>query len=173
MENEKFFWTILVAAISAVWLLVQYLRDRYATAATRSSNLIDRLLETDKILIEHADIQKYISLTSNKDEKYFLEPDILNDMNFYKAKSLAYRQINIFDEILSYTDHSNKILGILSPPAVIELDDWETYIKRKLRHPMYSAIMNTEAEIFGKSLRDFWTEHKMAIQSEPANPFVW
>jgi len=61
----------------------------------------------------------------------------------------------------------------LRPPALIEISDWETYIKIKLRHPLYRSILNNEKEIFGGSLRDFWEKNKKDIESLQVDPFMW
>jgi hypothetical protein len=172
-EVEKFYWTIVVALVSALWVAALFIRDRHSSSAERSSALVNRLLESDKLIMEHPDIQKYLSLSVTKSEEYFVSPEVLQDAAFYKAKAFAYWHINLFDEILSLAAHSRTIPPLLAPPDVIELSDWEEYIKRKCRHPLYRSILNNESEIFGAALRDFWSTRKDSISSASASPFMW
>ncbi|HWZ71151.1 MAG TPA: hypothetical protein VN326_06690 [Casimicrobiaceae bacterium] len=46
-------------------------------------------------------------------------------------------------------------------------------MKEILRHPLYRSILIRETRIFGAGLRDFWNKHRQAIESTPADPFVW
>jgi hypothetical protein len=173
METEKFYWTVVAAIVTAVWIVALFIRDRHASAAERSSTLVNRMVEIDKLLMAHPDIQKYMSLTVAKPEGYFRDPAVLQDELFYKAKSFAYLHINLFDELLSSSRHSRTGPWLLAPPRVIELSDWEEYIKRKLRHPLYRSILNNESEIFGVALRDFWSTNKKAVDASAPSPFVW
>lgn len=173
LETEKFYWTLVAAAISAVWVIALFVRDRHSSAAARSSVLIGRMLEIDKLLMEHPDIQKYMSLTVAKPEEYFRTEQVLQDEIFYKAKSFAYFHMNLFDELLSLAKHSKTGPWLLMPPNVIELSDWEEYIKRKVRHPLYRSILNNESEIFGAALRDFWSTIKKSGDAASPSPFVW
>jgi len=173
METEKFYWTIVTAVVSAVWIIALFIRDRHSVAAARSSTLINRMVEIDKLLMEHPDIQKYMSSTVAKPEGYFHDPALLQDELFFKAKSFAYLHINLFDELLSSSKQSQRGLSLLMPPDVIELSDWEQYIKRKCRHPLYRSILNNEAEVFGAALREFWSTSKGSIDTSAASPFVW
>jgi hypothetical protein len=173
METEKLYWTMVAAAIGAIWAFALFIRDRNAQAARQGSALIGRLLEIDKFLMEHPEIQKYISLTTSKPEDYFCTPEVLHDEIFYKAKSLAYYHLNVFDELLFLARHANRGLRLLRPPGLGELSDWETYIRRKLSHPLYRSILNNEGEIFGAALRDFWSKNGSVANAEPPRPWVW
>lgn len=165
--------TIISLFISAIWILVLYIRDRHSSSAERSSVLSERMLEIDKLIMSYPDIQEYMSLTATETEEHFLDPEILKNKTFYKAKALAYMYMDLFDEILFLAAHSKTGPMLLMPPDVIELSDWEEYIRRKFRHPLYRTILNNEGEIFGDALRKFWSESKQSIGRESANPFVW
>jgi len=130
-------------------------------------------MEGDKLLIENPDIQKYISKNARQEEGYFRNEAVLGDAIFYKAKTYVYRQLNSFDEILSIASRTGRRSWFSRPPALIEISDWETYIKIKLRHPLYRSILNNEKEIFGASLRDFWEKNKKDIESLKVDPFMW
>jgi hypothetical protein len=173
MEEQKFYWTVVAALVSALWIVALFVRDRHASAAGRSSTLINRIIEIDKLLLEHPEIQKYMSLTVTKPEDYFHDPAVLEDELFYKAKSFAYLHINLFDELLSSCKHSRVGPWLLTPPGVIELADWEQYIKRKFRHPLYRSILNNESEVFGAALREFWSVNKPSLHTAAPSPFVW
>jgi len=167
------YWTILAASISAIWIVTTYIRDRAAQSMTLSSALMTRLMEYDKLNLEHPEIQQYLSKHVARDEAYFHSDEALADLAFYKAKSLVYNQLNLFDEILSITAKTNKGLKIFKPAYLMDTADWEEYIKVKLRHPLYRSIMNHEKHIFGAQLRAFWVSHKDTIESKLAVAHIW
>lgn len=173
MDEAKLYWTIVVALVSGGWAVTAFIRDRATQSLERSSAIINRLLEGDKLLIENPDIQQYLSRNAARDEEYFRSQAVLEDKLFYKAKTYAYRQLNSFDEILSISSQAGKGWSFFKPPTLIEISDWETYIKEKMRHPLHRSILKREKRIFGASLRDFWDRHREKIESAPADPFLW
>jgi hypothetical protein len=173
MEETKLYWTIVAAIISAGWVLTVFIRDRMSQSIERSSAMVSHLLENDKLIIDNPDIPKYISRTAARNEQYFRSEAVLGEDVFYKAKAYVYRQLNSFDEILSISSKTTGTWSFLKPPSVIEISDWETYIRMTLRHPLYRSILNNEKEIFGSSLRYFWDRNKQAIESAPVDPFMW
>lgn len=173
MDEGKLYWTAVVAVVSGIWVLTTFFRDRASQKLQRSSALISRLMDNDWVKIEHPDIQKYLSLNVARDEDYFVDPSLLSDDLFYKVKTYVYKQLNFFDEILSESAETRGRWGFLKPPAVLEISDWEAYIKVKLKHPLYRSILNREGHIFGGALRDFWKENRKAIEAESADPFIW
>jgi len=173
MDEAQLYWTIVVAVVSAAWVLTAFVRDRISQSVERSSALIARLLEDNRLNIENPDIQKYISQNAARDEGYFRNDQLLEEDLFYKAKTRAYKQLNFFDEILSVSSRAAGSWAFLKPAALIEISDWEEYMKEKLRHPLYRSILNREGHIFGASLRDFWARNRQNIESKPADPFIW
>lgn len=173
MERANLYWTVIVALVSAGWVLTSFFRDRASQSVERSGAIMNRLLEGDRLTIENPDIQKYLSEHALREEDYFRSPVVLNDLLFFKAKTYVYRQLNSFDEILSSSAETSGFWSFMKPPALIELSDWETYIEEKLRHPLYRSILNRESQIFGTALRDFWKVHRREIESHPADPFLW
>lgn len=173
MGGSNIYWTIIVAIVGAGWVLVTYLRDRVSQSLVRTSEMVDRLIEVDRLTMENPQAQKYISQNAGREEEWYRDKSVLDDDVFYKAKTLAYRQLNAFDELLSVSSKTRKGLSFLKPAEVIELPAWERYIAVKLRHPLYRSIMIHEEEIFGESLRRFWHKHKKKIESTPADPFIW
>ncbi len=173
MDEAKLWWTIVVAIVSAGWIMATFIRDRRSQSVERTSAIVNRLLEGDKLIIDHPDIQKYLSQNAAREEKYFRDQAVLEEDVFYKTKTYVYRQLNAFDEILSISSETGGSWSFLKPPALIEISDWDTYIKVELRHPLYRSILNCEKEIFGASLRDFWDKNKKDIESKQADPFIW
>jgi len=173
VDKATLYWTIVVGVVSAGWALIAFIRDRTSQSVERTSAMISRLMEGDKLLIENPDIQKYISQNARQEEGYFRNEAVLGEQIFYKAKTYVYRQLNSFDEILSIASRTGRRSWFLRPPVLIEISDWETYIKIKLRHPLYRSILNNEKEIFGGSLRDFWEKNKKDIESLQVDPFMW
>jgi len=174
MDEAKLYWTIVVVIVSAAWAMTAFIRDRVSQSVERTGVIVNRLLEGDKLIIDNPDIQKYISQTAMRDEQYFRdEAAVLNEVLFYKAKTFAYRQLNSFDEILSISSRTTGKFSFLKPPALLEIADWEGYIRVILRHPLYRSILNTEKDIFGKALREFWKHNKRDIESTPVERFIW
>lgn len=173
LDTANFYWTVVVTLVGAVWVTVSFFRERNSLALERSSRLIAHLLEIDRIIIEHPDIQKYLASTANEQVEYFYNPSLLNEDVFFKSKSYVYRNLNIFDEILSASTHGKAPLPFLEQPGIVEISDWENYIKQKLMHPLYRSILNNEIDIFGSSLRNFWLLNRDSIESGRANPFMW
>ena len=173
MEEAKLYWTIVVAIISAGWVLAVFIRDRVTQSIERTSAITSHLLEIDKLIIDNPDIPKYLSKTAMQNEQYFRSEAVLEEHIFFKAKTYVYRQLNSFDEILSTSSETTGRLSFLKPPSMIEMSDWETYIRITLRHPLYRSILKNEKEIFGASLRNFWDRNKQSIESTPVDPFMW
>ena len=124
--------------------------------------------------MDNPDIQKYLSKTCAEDEQYFRKETILDEDIFFKAKSLVYSQLNIFDEILSISSRTTGgWWSFMKLPALVEIEDWEAYIKMRIGHPLFRSIMKNEAYIFGASLRRFWDKNREQIESTPVDPFIW
>lgn len=173
MDKVNLYWTIVVGIISAGWVVVTFLRDNIAKSLERNKEIVTRLLEDDKLIIENPDIQRYLSENAKQDVAYFRSEEVLKDTLFYRAKSLAYKQLSMFDEILSVSSMTSRKWPLLKPPSLIELSDWETYIRVKLRHPLYQSILMYEKNIFGESIRSFWEKNEKDIISMPIDPFIW
>lgn len=173
METAKFYWTVIVGIVGAVWIGVQFARDRIAQSISRTNAAVNHLIAMDQLIIDNPDTQRYLSETARENEDYFRRPERLKEDLFYKAKTLVYMQLNTFDEILSLSTRPQGMLALLGPGMLIEPADWEQYILVKLRHPLYRSILNHEKEIFGDCLRKYWAEHKTSIESAAIDPFVW
>lgn len=173
MDKVTLYWTIVVGVVSAGWAITAFIRDRASQSIERTSAMVTRLIEGDKLLLENPDIQKFISQNARQGEGYFRNEAVLGEEIFYKAKTYAYRQLNSFDEILSIASRTGRRSWFLRPPVLVEISDWESYIKIKLRPPLYRSILNNEIEISGGSLRDYWKKNKKDIESLPVDPFMW
>lgn len=173
MDNVSLYWTIVVGIISVGWVLITFIRDRISQSVERTNEMVTRLLEDDKLIIENPEIQMYLSQNAKQDAEYFRNEEVLKEPLFYKAKAAVYKQISMFDEILSISSRTSGRFSFLKPPSLIEISDWEVYIKVKLRHPLYLSILKYEKNIFGKSLRDFWKKNEQKIVSLSIDPFIW
>jgi hypothetical protein len=173
VDDVKLYWTVVVAVMSAGWVVTTFMRDRTSQAFDRSSTMINRLLEGDKIIIDNPSILMYLSQNAAQEEGYFCSASVLDEELFYKTKAFVYRELNIFDEILSISSRTGKRWSFMQPPALIEISDWETYIRSRLGHPLYRSILKNEGHIFGAELRDFWKRNRQAIESSPVDPLKW
>jgi len=172
LDIADFYWSAVVALTGVVWVVMLFIRDRNFASAEHNRTLIKHILEIDQVIIEHPDIQKYLSLTLTKEEGYFRTPEVLREDAFYKAKTLVYWHLNLFDEIL-FTAATFKSGPAILTPQVVEISDWEAYIKHKVNHPLYRSILNNENAIFGAALRDFWFSNKASIDAAPVDPYTW
>lgn len=166
-------WPIVTAVAAAAWVVTAFIRDRISQEVERNSEIMKRLQEVEKVIIDNPDIQKYLSRNAAREEEFFRNQTVLEEDLFYKAKAHVYRQLNLFDEILSIPSKTSGILSILRPPALTERFDWEAFIKVKLRHPLFRSILKHEIEIFGDSLQCFWKKNSNEIESMSADPFAW
>lgn len=171
--QPEFYWTVVVALCGAGWAVVSTMRDRKKQNLEHSRAIAGRLLEADKVIIDHPEIQKYLSATALEDEDYFRKTERLEDEQFFKAKSYLYSQLNLFDEILSAAAQARDSFFLLRPPEIFDLEDWEQYIMHKLTHPLCRSILAIESPIFGRTLQGFWRSHKSAIASKSPDRFSW
>lgn len=169
----EFYWTVVGVAVGAGWALVEFIRDRRSQEVEHNSEIMKRLQEVEKAIIDNPDIQKYLSKNAAREEEYFRNQTVLEEDIFYKAKAHVYCQLNLFDEILSIPSRAGGILSILMPPALTERLDWEAFIKVKLRHPLFRSILKHEIQIFGDSLQCFWRKNSKEIESMSADRFAW
>src|SRR3569832_1728510 len=155
METAKFYWTVAVGIVGAVWIIVQLIRDRNGQSISRTNAAVNRLIAMDQLIINSPDTQRYLSETSKQGEAYFREEARLKEELFYKAKTLVYMHLNTFDEILSLSTRPKGRLSLLGPGMLIEPADWEQYILVKLRHPLYCFFFFLVLVFFGVCLRWF------------------
>jgi hypothetical protein len=174
LNTEDVGW--FVTLVGAGWAVVMFLRDRISLTHERSSAMVARLLESDRIIMEHPEIQRYISRTTKSNDRYFYDDKVLKDDTFYKAKSFVYWQLNLFDELLSISPKSSniavKFFHWCLNPGITEYEDWQRYIRYKLMHPLYRSILDREEDLFGRSLIKFWRKNKNSIVGKP-NPHKW
>jgi len=173
MDNVNFYWTVVAAVVAAGWGIFTFIRDRILQSFESNKEIVTRMLEDDKLIIENPEIQEYLSENAKQDVMYFRNDQVLKDIRFFKAKAFVYKQINMFDEILTVSSRAKGKFSILHPSPFLELSDWENYIKLKLRHPLYQSILSCEEDIFGQSLRSFWNTNKEDILSKPCDTFIW
>ena len=171
METAKFYWTVMVGVVGAIWVIVQLVRDRNTQSIARTNAAINRLFAIDQLVIDKPATQRYLSETADREVEYFRAAARLQEDVFYQAKTLAYMYLNTFDEILSLSAPRAGLLSLFGRDLLIEPADWERYIEIKLRHPLYRSILEHEQEIFGQALRGYWQDKKTRIIN--ADPFLW
>lgn len=173
MDKMTLYWTIVAGVASLAWTLITYRRNQVSMSVESANALTARLMDCDKLVIENPEIQMYFSKHANKRCSHFRNSAVLKSAQFFKAKAFAYMQLNMFDEILSRSSKASKKLPLFKPPTILELSDWEMYIKVKLRHPLFQSILKNEDYLFGTALWHFWRRHESEITSLPSDPFVW
>src|SRR3569832_2990998 len=71
METAKFYWTVVVGIVGAVWIIVQFIRDRIGQSISRTNAAVNRLIAMVQLIINSPDTQRYLSETSKQGEAYF------------------------------------------------------------------------------------------------------
>lgn len=169
----ELYWTIVAALFAGVWAIINVIRDQIRQAVADSREIMTRLLAADQLSIGYPDIQKYLSATALEVEDYFRDEARLKEEIFFKSKSYVYAQLNLFDEILSVSTHGKARFFVFKSPTILEIANWEAYIKHIMTHPLYRSILNKEQTIFGGSLQSFWNRHKREISNKTPDPFSW
>jgi hypothetical protein len=166
-------WTIVAAVFGGVWAVLMMARDQNARVIAETSDIMMRLLDADHLIIEHPEIQKYLSRTSQEPGDFFRETARLDEDLFFKSKSLIYSQLNLFDSILSAATHSKSGFFAVRTPAILDPADWARYIQFTMTHPLCQSIMLHEGTNFGEALQQFWNRDKEVIQKNKADRFAW
>src|SRR3569833_2711562 len=128
METAKFYWTVVVGIVGAVWIIVQFVRDRIGQSISRTNAAVNRFFVIDQLIINSPDTQRYLSETARESEGYFRREERLKEDLFYKAKTLVYMHLNPFGEIHTKTTQPKRKKTLLGPGMLIEPADWEQYI---------------------------------------------
>lgn len=177
-ENENSAWMMFVTAITAVWVLVTFFRDRNSSGLANSARLMQLLHDIDKELLADPSIIIFFESSADQNDTDFRDRSRLAEPTFIKAKTIAYRWLNVFDELLSISAEANSWFTrlfnlILWLPPVIDEADWKNYMMKKLCHPLYKSILDHEPQIFGKSLRGFWDRNEKEIANLKVDCFSW
>ncbi len=61
METANFYWTVIIGITAALWIGVQFIRDRAAQSIARSNAAVNRLIEIDRNIINSPESQRYLS----------------------------------------------------------------------------------------------------------------
>ena len=179
IDSTNLWWSFIVACVSSGWIYITSLRQKIAEALEQNRIIMSLLVECDKIIIDNPELQKFISNNALREVNYFRSPEMLDMDIYFKAKTFAYRQINLFDQILSAdTLEYNPLIfkafyPLIKPACLLEKSAWESFICAKLRHPLYFSILKHESHIFGDSLRSFWKTKMAYIETLDIDPFLW
>jgi hypothetical protein len=176
------YWTVLASVIAAFWAVISLYRARMANAYQYNSNIVERLLDCERIIIDQPEIQQYLSRSAIQPPSYFRQPERLEEKEFYQAKAHAYAILNLFDEICTssvepkkHRTRFRKFLRLLHPHPILEINDWKNYMIEKSLHPLFQSILKEEAHIFGERICEVLNIKRRDDPPEdrPADPFVW
>src|SRR3569832_2014421 len=101
METAKFYWTVVVGIVGAVWIIVQFVRDRIGQSISRTNAAVNRLIAIDQLIINRPDTQRYLSESARESEGFFRREERLKEVLFNNAMTLVYMHLFTFDVILS------------------------------------------------------------------------
>jgi hypothetical protein len=77
-------------------------------AVEQNRAVMNRLIQSEQITINHPEIQQYLSKNALKTEDFFRKEEILEEKLFYQAKAYVYAQLNLFDSILCVPSQKNE-----------------------------------------------------------------
>ena len=155
-----------------MWAVILFYRDYRQRLQDKSVELIKMLIETDRQHMQDPSVHMYMSEHALEAADFFRDGARLKEETFFKAKSAAYATLNFFDS-LTANSKTSWIRRLIRAPRILEINDWNTYMIHKLRHPLYRSILENELHIFGSALQDFWAKNKALIVSKPADPYMW
>ncbi len=169
----EFYWTIVAAVFGGLWAILSMVRDQRRQVVEDTRAVMARLLEFERLGIEHPEIRMYLSVTALEREDYFRDPQRLTENEFFKAKSFMYAQLDMFDEILAILAHNRSLLVTFRTKAILEDADWKAYMKQWMAHPLSRSILNNEGHIFGNELQSFWKINEANISASIPDRFSW
>src|SRR3569623_3128918 len=85
VETAKFYWTVMVGVVGAIWVIVQLVRDRNTQSIARTKAAINRLFAIDQLVIDKPATQRYLSEAADREGEYFRDAARLRGGVFYQA----------------------------------------------------------------------------------------
>jgi hypothetical protein len=148
---------ILLTIGGLIVTLAIALKDLLLSNLDRANKMTDRLIEIDKILLDHPELQMTLERESGrKTADYFASAK--HEQDFVRLKAFLYANLNVFDEIISIAFRGPGI------KRVIEFDAWQHYIIRRLRHPLFRELYDSEQENWGPKFARFRQKHWQEIE---------
>ena len=154
----------LLQALSLLSIPVSFvalMRTLGAQATDRTNKFSDRIYEIDKLTLQYPQLQAFLHSMVDHQGAYFV-PDTPHTTAYFQLKAYIYYQLNFFDELLSIAPKNARLARAL------EIEDWNTYIIEKMRHPLFQELFRREAEHFGQQFRNFMAAHAKEL-SRPAS----
>jgi hypothetical protein len=171
---------VAVGLGAGLWAIVTFVVNERRANSEWIAALFTQLERQGDLSFENPAVRAYLCEAWGKEPAYFKEGGgVPRDDNFYRAKSLVYNKLNIFDSIVAKTTQTGEPLGGCRlalqwalMPGRAELRDWDQYILRTMQHPLYRAIVEEESEIFGKSLRVYYETKVKSAKGTPSM-YMW
>ncbi len=125
--------------------------------------LIGRLIDLDKLAIEHPDVLIFIETYKDRTDALsaeFLGPttDIGQMHCQMRAKYFILVLLNVFDEYFMYknacTMHDGLVPGN-KPAAISEVQDWDRYIRDTMHKPIFWSLFDATNACWGLAFRDY------------------
>jgi hypothetical protein len=155
LPNFKLFLTV----IGAAWVFVTFVVNERRANGDWILKIFEQLDRHGDVIRENYELQKYFSDTHAKPIKEFKENgSIARDELFFKAKTMVYSNLNIFDSFVSRTTRTWPLWRLLVIPNHSELKNWDVFIIYKMKHPFFRAVLEEERAIFGDALWKFYEE---------------
>ncbi len=153
----------LIAVVSGLALIasiISYRATKKSSGHEHINYLTDRLYELDKLLIQFPCIQKFLYERCSYSAPFFVA-GTTHDELYFQVKGAIYYQLNYFDEIFTVVKGDSHL------EEAFELEDWENYIVKKMRHPLFKEVFNRESSIWGTKFRAFVERNAAKINEAP------
>ena len=171
---------LALGLVAALWALVTLLLSERRANGDWIQGLFAQLEKHGDVVREDPAIQTYLCNTWSTPPDAFKESGTIpRDDLFFKAKTIVYSELNVFDSFVARTTrrgrpltYFGRCLQRLLIPNSRELANWEEYVICKMQHPLSRAVIEEEEAIFGESLREFY---KVSVVSRTKTPskYLW
>ncbi|THF65267.1 hypothetical protein [Pseudothauera rhizosphaerae] len=138
----------IATAAGVAVAFVALLAARWYYKRTLIGKVHDRLLELNKLAVQHPKVAKAFFDQSHRDTPYFVPIGIPRDEGYYALRGYVLFRLNIYEEVFFATQ------GIFASTT----DDgraWQRYIKQGFRHPRVRELFDEELDQFGHAFIRF------------------
>lgn len=164
---------LLLTVIAAAWVFVTFVVNERRANGDWILKIFEQLERHGDVIRENYEIQKYFSDTHAEPVNNFKETgSIVRDELFFKAKTMVYSNLNVFDSFVARTTRTWSLWRVLVIPNYSELKNWDTFIIYKMKHPFFCAVIEEERAIFGAALWKFY-EEKVKPDTNPQLRYLW
>jgi len=166
----------VVQLVVGVWLTTVATRiasNQEQLMRTQIGNSVtDRMLEIDRMILEHPGVWKRLMdetrrVYSKADAStHYFDPAHSDAEARLRVKAIVYYQLNFFDELFVSISQNARL------SKEFEFDDWQTYMRKRLLHPLFREVLEESPDIFGRMLVDFANRVWKQPPTEPLEPRV-